>query len=303
MTIAITGASGPLGRTTAELVLQALDPREVVLTTRDPRALAELAARGAEVRRVDFTDPDTLLGAFVGVDRLLVVSTDAVGARLDPQRAAVAAAAAAGVGHVVYTSVPEPVPANPALVVADHAGTEQALRESGVAWTVLRNSLYAHQQVPGLQHAAATGRLVTNTGTGATAYVTREDCAAAAAAVLVGGGHEGRALDVTGPLALSAADLAALAGEIGGREVEVVHVGDADLAAGLRSAGLPGHVADLVASFGAAAREGFLGRATSVVADLTGRPPTALADVVREVTAQVTAQGAASGAAPDGSGR
>ena len=126
MTIAITGASGPLGRTTAELVLQALDPREVVLTTRDPRALADLAARGAEVRRVDFTDPDTLLGAFVGVDRLLVVSTDAVGARLDPQRAAVAAAAAAGVGHVVYTSVPEPVPANPALVVADHAGTEQA---------------------------------------------------------------------------------------------------------------------------------------------------------------------------------
>lgn len=285
MTIAITGASGPLGRTTAELVLQAVDPREVVLTTRNPTSLADLAARGVDVRPVDFNDSRTLADGFAGVDRLLVISTDAVGARLDSQRAAIAAAAAAGVGHVAYTSVPEPVPANPALPVADHAGTEQALRDSGMAWTVLRNNLYAHMQVPGLQHAAAAGRLVSNGGDGATAYVTREDCAAAAAAVLVQGGHERQAFDITGPLALSAADLAALAGEIGGRDVEVVHVDDAAFAAGLRSAGLPGEVADLIASFGAATRAGYLATTTSAVADLTGRPPTSLADVVRRAAA------------------
>ncbi len=281
MTIAITGASGPLGRATADFVLQAVDPRQVVLTTRRPEALADLAARGADVRRADFTDARTLATAFAGVDRLLLISTDAVGARLDAHRAAISAAAGAGVRHVIYTSVPKPVPANPALVVADHAGTEQALRDSGLRWTMLRNNLYTHMQTPGIAQAAASGRLVTNGGAGATAYATRADCAAVAAAVLTQDGHEDQAYDVTGPEALSADDLVALAREIGGRDVELVSVDDAAFMAGLRSAGLPDEVAQLVTSFGAATRGGFLALVSSTVADLTGRTPTALADVVQ----------------------
>ena len=249
MTIAITGASGGLGRITAELALKEVDPGEIVLTTRRPEALADLAALGAQVRRADFTDPDTLPSAFAGVDRLLLISTDAVGGRLQPQRAAVAAAAAAGVGHVVYTSVPEPVPGNPALVVEDHAGTEQAVRDSGLAWTMLRNNLYSHMQRAGLEQAATSGRLVTNAGTGATAYVTREDCAAVAAAVLTQDGHRNRAYDVTGPDAVRPADLVALAREIGGGDVELVEVDDEQYTAGLRGAGLPAEVAALLREF------------------------------------------------------
>lgn len=281
MTIAITGASGALGRAVADLVLRVVDPREVVLTTRSPEGLADLADRGVDVRRADFAEPDTLAAAFAGVDRLLLVSTDAVGARLDEQRAAVAAAVDAGVGHVVYTSVPEPVAANPAEVVPDHAGTEEALRGSGLRWTMLRNNLYAHMQVPGVEQAAAAGRLVTNTGAGAAAYVTREDCAAAAAAVLTQDSHENVAYDITGPEAVGAVDLVALAREVGGRDVELVEVDDAAYAAGLRSAGLPDAAAELVTSFGAAIRGGYLATVSSAVADLTGRRPTALTDVVR----------------------
>ena len=85
-----------------------------------------------------------------GVDRLLLISTDAVGARLDQHRAAVAAASKAGVRHVAYTSFPQPVPTNPALVVADHAATEQAIRDSGLTSTMLRNNLYSHMQVLGI---------------------------------------------------------------------------------------------------------------------------------------------------------
>ncbi|GAB2964220.1 NAD(P)H-binding protein [Nonomuraea fastidiosa] len=281
MTIAITGASGPLGRATAEYVLQTTDPREVVLTTRRPEALADLAARGVQVRRADFGEPATLDTAFAGVERLVLISTDVVGVRLDGHRAAVKAAAAAGVRHVIYTSVPEPVPDNPALVVTDHAGTEQALRDSGMSWTFLRNNLYAHMQTARIQQAIASGRLVSNGGDGAVAYVTREDCAAAAAAVLTEGGHEGQAYDITGPEALTAADLAALAREIGGRDVELVEVDDAAYAAGLRAAGVPEEAARVMTSFGAATRGGFLATVTSAVADITGRRPTALADVVR----------------------
>lgn len=279
--IGITGASGPLGRTTAAMVMRTVDPRDVVLTTRRPETIADFAARGAQVRRADFNDPRTLAAAFAGVEKLLLISTDAIGSRLDQQRAAVSAATEAGVSHIVYTSVPEPVPANPALVVADHAGTEQALRDSGLRWTMLRNNLYAHMQVSAVQQAAASGRLVTNTGDGGAAYVTREDCAAAAAAVLTQDAYENRVLDITGPTSVSAFDLVALAQEIGRRDVELVDVDDQNCAAALQSAGLPEPVAHLVTSFGAAIRGGFLANVSNAVAELTGRQPESFGNVVR----------------------
>jgi NAD(P)H dehydrogenase (quinone) len=278
MTYAVTGASGQLAGLVARSLLDAVDPSEVVLISRTPEALSHNS--GADLRLGDFAAPETLPAAFAGVDTLLLVSTDAVGVRLDQQRAAIAAAAASGVRRVVYTSVSDPGAGNPALVVPDHAGTEAALRESGLRWTALRNNLYAHMQVPTVQQAIASGVLVTNAGDGRTAYVTREDCAAAAAAVLVQDGHDDTAYEVTGPAALGAADLAALAAELGGAPVEVVHVGDDAYVQGLVGAGLPAEMARLVASFGTAAREGYLDTVATTVADLTGHPPTPLREVL-----------------------
>lgn len=281
MTIAITGASGALGRAAAEFLLQSTDPTKVVLTTRNPHSLADFASRGASVRRADLSDPANLATAFAGVDKLLLISTDAGGARLAQHLAAISAASQAGVRHIAYTSVPQPISANPALVVADHAATEQAIKDSGMAWTMLRNNLYAHMQVPGIEHAAASGQLVANSGAGATAYVTREDCAAVAAAVLTQYGHENHVYDVTGARAWSAADLAALAGEIGDREVQLVQVDDEAYREGLVQAGLPQAVAELLTSFGASARGGFLANVSPTVEDLTGRSATELDAVVR----------------------
>ncbi|GAA3601172.1 SDR family oxidoreductase [Kineosporia mesophila] len=280
MSLAISGASGAFGRAAAEYLLHHTDPGQVVLTTRRPGALSDLADRGADVRHADFNDPASLDAAFRGVERLLLISIDTIGDRVAQHRAAITAAAAQGVGHVVYTSVPEPVPGNPALVVPDHADTEQALRDSPMTWTFLRNNLYAHLQAGSIAQAAATGHLVTNGGAGAAAYVSREDCAAGAGAVLAQGGHENRAYDVTGPQALTADDLAALATRRSGREVEVVHLDDDAYTAALREAGLPEPVAHLLATFGAATRGGYLSTVTPVVADLTGRGPTALAELL-----------------------
>jgi NAD(P)H dehydrogenase (quinone) len=113
MSIIITGASGHLGRRTAELVLERAPASEVVLTTRRPETLAELAARGAEVRIADFDRPETLAEAFAGGERLLLISTDAVGRRVHQHLAAIDAAARAGVRHVDYTSGMNPVEQNP----------------------------------------------------------------------------------------------------------------------------------------------------------------------------------------------
>jgi NAD(P)H dehydrogenase (quinone) len=103
MAIVITGASGHLGRLVAEAVLSCVDPSGVVLVTRDPSRLSELAGRGAEVRPGDFADPSSLPGAFAGAERVLLISTDQIGARVAGHKAAIDAAVAAGARSIAYT--------------------------------------------------------------------------------------------------------------------------------------------------------------------------------------------------------
>jgi NAD(P)H dehydrogenase (quinone) len=277
MSLIITGASGNLGRRTAELLLdtEGVDAGDVVLVTRDPSKLEDLAARGATVRAGDFSEPSTLPAAFAGATRVLIVSTDVVGARVPGHVAAIDAAVAAGASLIAYTSLPNPVAGNPAAVAADHRETEEHLKASGVAYAFLRNALYAEYLIPNAQAAAASGKHYYNSGDGTTAYVSREDCAAAAAAVLAGRDeHANKAYDITGPELLTGADLATLYG------AEGVAVDDEAFVAGLTAAGLPAAVASLLASFGVAIREGFLDQRSDDVQALTGRAPRPVAEVL-----------------------
>jgi NAD(P)H dehydrogenase (quinone) len=279
MSIVITGASGHLGRSTAELVLNRATASEVILTTRHPEALSDFAGRGAKVRQADFDRPEALAEAFAGGERLLLISADVVGRRVAQHRAAIEAAREAGVRHVAYTSYLNPVEENPAVITPDHRETEKALRESGLAWTALRNAFYAEYQVPAGAQAIATGRLVHNNGDGKTAYVSREDCAAAAAAVLTTEGHEGRAYDITGREPLSQGDVAALLSEVSGRPVEAVAVDDEAFIQGLTASGLPEPAARAFASYGRAIRGGYIDQASDAVENLAGRPPRSLREV------------------------
>lgn len=283
MSLVVTGASGHLGRRVAELLLDGgTPPAELVLVTRSPDRLADLAARGAQVRAGDFDDPASLAAAFAGGSRLLLISTDgAMGARTAQHAAAIDAARDAGIGFVAYTSVVNASPGSPAVAAADHVATEAALRASGLRWALLRNALYAEYQVPGAAGALASGALVTNTGDGRSSYVSRDDCAAAAAAVLAGPGHEDAVYEITGPEAIDAAGLARRYAAVGGREVHVVQVDDAALTAGLvEQAGLPAPIAQVLATFGAAIREGFHDVVSDDVERLTGRAPATLASVL-----------------------
>lgn len=278
--IAISGASGGLGRRVAELVLEQADPTQVLLLTRTPDRLKDLARRGVRVEKASFKNPTGLKQVLVGVERLLLISTDAVGGRLEQHRQAIASARHAGVWHVAYTSVAQPSSDNPSLVADEHAQTEQALRESGMDWTFLRNNLYAEGLVPAMQQAAESGLWVTNAGEGRTAYVSREDCARAAAAVLLTDGHERETYDVTGPEALTQAEVAAIAAELTGQPIEVVLQDDAEYAVDLEAAGLPAPAVQLIVSFGEAVRRGFLAKVTSDVQALTGKPARSVREVL-----------------------
>ncbi len=280
MTVAITGASGGLGRRVAELLLNQMAPADLLLLTRTPDDLKDLAKRGVDVRKANFKNPTGLKADLQGVERMLLISADAGPKRLEWQRQAVAIAKTAGVEHVVYTSMAQPSSDNPSFVIPDHAGTESALRESGMDWTFLRNNVYAEGAVLAAEAALRQGRLVTNAGDGGTAYVSRHDCARAAAAVLSTDGHEKEAYDITGPQAVTQAELAGLITEVTGTDIELVELSDDAYFDHLLDSGVPQDVADVMSSFGEATRGGFLSKVSTDVADLTGRPPASLRDVL-----------------------
>ena len=157
----ITGASGALGRMTAHLLLAERRRGELILVSRTPEALSDLAERGADVRFADFDELVSLRDAFAGADRMLLISASDVEVRAEQHRSAIRSASEAGVRHIVYTSGLNPEPPNPAVIAPSHHATERALAESGLSWTVLRNSLYAEYQVPEAAQALAAGGLCT----------------------------------------------------------------------------------------------------------------------------------------------
>jgi NAD(P)H dehydrogenase (quinone) len=280
MTLAISGASGHLGRRAAEIVLAHAAREDVILTTRSPATLSSFAARGVEVRFADFAEPMSLRAAFAGAERLLLISATDLAQRAVQHGAALEAAKAAGVRHVVYTSGLQPEPPNPAVVAPSHYATEQALRRSRLHWTILRNSLYADYQLQEAKVALETGLLVHNRGNGAVAYVAREDCAAAAAAALLTPKYDGAVYEITGSERFTAASLAALYGELGGRPVRARALDDEHFVATLVDGATDDdhlrYGAELVASFGRAIREGYMDNCTGDVARLTGRAPLTL---------------------------
>ncbi len=281
--VAITGASGQLGRLVAERVLARCAPGDVILATRSPDALADFAARGADVRRADFDDASSLRDALAGAERMLLISATDLERRVAQHRAAIASAEAAGVRHVIYTSGSRPEPPNPAAVAPSHFATEQALAASGLGWTLLRNSLYADYQLDEAMHSIETGVLAHNRGAGRVAYVARDDCAAAAAAVLLQDGHDGAIYDITGPESYGADALASLYADLGGKPVAVRPLDDAAFVAELVSSSTDGHLrygAELLASFGRAIRAGFLDVRSDAVEKLTGQRPRALREVL-----------------------
>jgi NAD(P)H dehydrogenase (quinone) len=277
----VTGASGHLGRLVAEELLERLPASELILVTRHPEALEDMTERGASVRYGDFDEPESLPAAFDGGKRMLLISTLAIGRRVPQHQNALAAAAACGIEHVVYTSFLNPVARHPVGAIAtEHGETEDLLREGPLRWTILRNATFAELQIQPGALAVAGGKLYTNAGEGRLSYVSRRDVARVAATVLTSGGHEGETYDVTAAEALSQHELAELLSEVSGRTVKLVPLGDRVLTWGLTRNGAPKPVAKAIAAFGRAIREGYYEVVDPSAATITGHDPTSMRDVL-----------------------
>jgi len=291
-TLLVTGASGQLGRRVVELLLDA-KAGPVIATTRTPEKLAALAARGAEVRRADFADPASLRAAFAGAERLLLISTGdlfPLGLRLGQHRAAVAAAVAAGVKHVLYTSGPAPYPIEGGGLIDDHFWTEQAIFASPLGWTILRHQIYMDTLLGSLPGAAASGQLASAMGKTASNYVTREDCARADAAALASDFSGRRILDITGPGPVTQTEIAAIASELTGRAIKYQSVAPEQQRSGMAAAGLPPFLVDALVRFQIAAAQGYHAIDTSAVKELTGRAPTSVREFLTAHRAALAAK-------------
>lgn len=285
--IVVSGASGTLGQLVLEQLLGRGHAGRVVAVTRAPEKLSALAARGVEVRRGDFDDAASLREAFAGADRALVISTDALdtpGRRVKQHTAAFRALAEAGARHVAYTSIVHPENSR-ILLSKDHAESEAALRGSGLTYTLLRDNIYSQMFLDSAKRAVASGKLIDACEQGRVGYVSREDVAAVAAAVLDQPPATSQTLDVTGPAALSRAEIAALLSEISGRNIEHQSIPHAALVEGMVQHGLPRPVAEIYASFDAGIAAGELAVATDVVARLTGKQPESLGEFLRRTRA------------------
>jgi NAD(P)H dehydrogenase (quinone) len=226
MSIVISGASGDLGRRITSLLLEQLPASRLILLTRNPASLAPLAALGAEVRKADFDDYASLQQAMKGGEVLMLISTLSIGKRAQQHGNAIKAAAAAGIGHIVYTSSCGVQPQSPSLSGQEHLATERLLQKSGLHYTILRNSWYADVIAQLLlPMCVATGSLVSSTGDGLVAPVAKQDCARIAAGVLRKyWQHEQAIYEVTGPELLSFADIAAVMSEHSGKRISFVNV-------------------------------------------------------------------------------
>ncbi|MFN3457450.1 MAG: SDR family oxidoreductase [Novosphingobium sp.] len=294
--IVITGASGNYGRGVTDRLIAQGRAADLILITRKPEKLADRASQGCTVRYGDFDKPETLAEAVQGADKMLLISGTRVGARVEQHKAAIDAAAAAGVGHIVYTSfIGIDDPANPAEVRHDHIETERLIRASGCGWTMLRDAHYADAMIlmagPGV---IQSGKWFSNAGQGREAMVWRDDCIESAVAVLTGEDHEGQIYNITGPDPQTFGEVAAIMAEVTGRPVEHVSLDDEGQYAmfdamgvprrpvdDLEVAGIPWNSDDMV-SFGRAIREGFLELCTDDVERLTGRKARSVRQMIED---------------------
>ena len=276
MLYAITGSTGAFGTLAVRHLLNLEIPASsLVALARDEVKAAGLKALGVQVRQADYEDPVSLEKALRGVDRLLLVSSSAVGKRFAQHKAAIDAAKTAGVKLIVYTSISRATSsANP--LAPEHKATEEYLSKASVPFVLLRNNWYTENYTDDVKNAKASGSIHAAVGAGKVASASRTDYAEAAARVLIGEGHAGKVYELTGEKAWDYAELAKVAGELLGRAVTFHNQSAGDRKKTLVGFGLSEGVADFVTAIDQGIEAGTLAQTSGDLAMLLGRAPLSL---------------------------
>ena len=281
MKIGVTGATGQLGRLVVENLKEKGATETIVALVRTPEKAAGL---GVEVRAFDYTQSERMVASLQGIDKLLLISGNEIGQRLPQHQAVIAAARQAGVKHIVYTSILH-ADRSPLSLAAEHLGTEIAIKESGLTYTILRNGWYTENYAGSAKGAIGAGAFIGNAGEGKISSAARADFAEAAAVVLAGKGHEGKTYELAGDEAYTLADLAAEISRQCGKTIPYNNLTETQYADVLKSFGLPEGLAGMLADSDTGASKGGLFDDSHTLSALIGRPTTPLAKVVADAIA------------------
>lgn len=282
--IAITGATGQLGRLVVDKLKAKVPASDIVALARSTAKAADL---GVASREADYDSPETLERALDGVDTLLLISSSEVGKRAAQHHNIIEAAKKAGVKSIVYTSLLH-ADTSPLDLAEEHLATEAELKASGVPFTILRNGWYTENYTGSIPGALAGGAFLGSAGEGRVSSATRDDFAEAAVAVLTTEGHEGKTYELAGDEDWTLQDLAAEISTQTGRAIPYKNLPEAEYAAALKGFGMPEGFARMIAGWDAGASRGALFDDGRRLSKLTGRPTTPLSVAVADALRQAS---------------
>ena len=284
--IVVTGASGQLGRLVIEDLLRRPLGEEIVAAVRNPKSVEAFQARGVQVRRADYDQPETLAAAFRGADKLLLISSSEVGRRTPQHRAVIDAAKAAGVGLLAYTSILH-ADTSPLPLAGEHKETESLIRASGLPAVILRNGWYTENYLAAVPAALQYGVLLGSAGEGRISSAARADYAAAAAAALTRDDQAGRVYELAGDASYSLDELTQAIARQSGKAVAYRNLPEDAFRSALIEAGLPEGLATLLAESDVGASKGGLFDDSRQLSTLIGRPTTPFAAMIGQALASV----------------
>lgn len=281
MKIGVTGATGQLGGLVVAKLKEKVSADSIVALVRNTEKAAGL---GVEARAFDYTKLEGLVASLQGIDKLLLISGNEIGQRLPQHKAVIAAAKQAGVKHIVYTSILH-ADSSPLGLAGEHLGTEAAINESGLTYTILRNGWYTENYTGSAKGAISAGAFIGNAGDGKIASAARADYAEAAAVVVAGEGHENKTYELAGDEAYTLTEFAAEISRQSGKNIPYNNLTETQYADILKSFGLPDGLAEMLADSDTGASKGGLYDDSKVLSGLIGRPTTPLAKVLADAIA------------------
>ncbi len=280
--ILVTGATGHFGKATIDFLLKkGIEAERITALVRDETKASDLKAKEINIKVGEYDNYNSLVKAFSGVDKLLLVSGSDIANRLKQQENAVNAAKEAGVKHIVYTSFERKneTDSSPIAILAKaHIETEKKIQSTGIPYTILRNNVYIDYLPMFIGEKVLETGVFFPAGDNSSAFALREDMAEAAANILTGTGHEGKIYAVSNTENISFKEIAAILSEASGDTVSYTSPDPSVYIDTITKAGVPAEYANVFAGFGKAFEQGEFHTVDTDLETLLGRKPTSVKD-------------------------